>query len=204
MELTYGKTFKEFRSLYPITFIIISVNSLLFIATLATNLKYGDAFVQSIFGITNEKFEPWRFVTYAFIHNDVQHFLGNNLFFYLMAPPIEIILGRKMFMIFMMITILITPIGDFLFFLTENLVGSSGIVFGIMAIYYCLFVIRRDLFSKQTIIIIAIWSLMGWGNTFFMKHVSVSGHVTGFIFGLLFSVLVLNKHEINEKMGRAL
>lgn len=193
MDLSYGKTFREFRSLYPITFIIISVNTCLFIATQITNLKYGNGFVQSIFGITSEKYEPWRFVTYAFIHNDVQHFLGNNLFLYLMAPPIEIILGRKKLMIFLLITILITPIGDFLFFLTENLVGSSGIVFGIMAIYYYLFIKKRDLFSNQIIIVIAIWSLIGWGNTFFMKHVSVSGHVTGFLFGLLFSVLVLNK-----------
>lgn len=195
MNIKYGSTLKEFRTLYPVTFYIIAINTCTFIITVIFNWIYGDGYVQTSFGITSGRYEPWRFITYAFLHNGIQHYLGNNFFLYIMNPPIEYILGRRKFLIFILISIVVTPMGDFLFLSTDSLVGSSGICFGILAIYYYLMISKRVVLSKQTVIILVIWSFLGWGSTFLLERISISGHITGFVWGILFSLMVFRKNE---------
>lgn len=178
MNIEYGNTLKEFRTLYPVTFYIIAINTCLFFITVIFNGICGSGYVQSLFGITSGRYEPWRFVTYAFLHNGIQHYLSNNLFLYIMAPPIEYILGRGKFMIFILMNIILTPMGDFLILSTSSLVGSSGICFGIMAVYYCIMISKRVVFRKETVIMLFVWSFLGWGSTFLMERISISGHIT--------------------------
>jgi len=199
MNIEYGNTLKEFRTLYPVTFYIIAINTCLFFFTVIFNGIYGVGYVQSVFGITSGRYEPWRFVTYAFLHNGIQHYLSNNLFLYIMAPLIEYILGRSKFMIFILMNIILTPMGDFLLLSTNSLVGSSGICFGIMAVYYCLMISKRVVLGKQTVMMLVVWSFLGWGSTFLMERISISGHITGFIWGLLFSLMVFRKNDKRHK-----
>ncbi|KHF31445.1 rhomboid family intramembrane serine protease [Paenibacillus cookii] len=199
MNIEYGNTLKEFRTLYPVTFYIIAINTCLFFITVIFNGIYGVGYVQSVFGITSGRYEPWRFVTYAFLHNGTQHYLSNNLFLYIMSPLIEYILGRSKFMIFILMNIVLTPMGDFLLLSTNSLVGSSGICFGIMAVYYCLMISKRVVLRKQTVMMLVVWSVLGWGSTFLMERISISGHITGFIWGLLFSLMVFRKNDKRHK-----
>ena len=198
MNVYYGRTLREYRGQYPVTFWLITINSLLFLATLAINARYGSDTVQNRFGITSGSPELWRWVTYAFLHNGFQHYAGNNLFLYMMAPTVEHLLGRVRSIALVCFTVPITPVAHYFYSNDVGVVGSSGIVFAMLGIYGWLIIRNRDLLSKPLIGLVVFWSVVGWTFTFLGERVSVSGHVIGFLCGVVFSLVCMRKTKSPE------
>lgn len=70
-----------------------------------------------------------RFFTYVLGHSGWSHFVGNAAYLLLLGPMLEEKYGAKMLLHIMLITALVTSLGNFIFFPNVALCGASGIVF---------------------------------------------------------------------------
>jgi len=87
--------------------------------------------------------EPWRLISYQFIHNDPWHLLMNMFGLYFFGPPLEKYWGPRRFLIFYLLCgvagglafiVLSTALG-----MTGPLIGASGAVLGLLAACAVLF-----------------------------------------------------------------
>ncbi|WP_342515352.1 rhomboid family intramembrane serine protease [Sutcliffiella sp. FSL R7-0096] len=142
----------------------------------------------------------WRLLTYAFLHFGIYHYLFNMLFLLVLAPPLEIILGKIKFIVFLFISIICTSL--LVIIVSEQPgVGASGIVFAIMG-FFIFLVGKKDKtlnsFDSKLIIQFTLFSWIGTIIFSVVTHqmVTVSGHLGGFISGILLSFLcTLLKHS---------
>ena len=70
-----------------------------------------------------------RFFTYVLGHDGWGHFVGNASYLLLLGPMLEEKYGARMLSHIMLITALVTSLGNFIFFPNVALCGASGIVF---------------------------------------------------------------------------
>ena len=80
-------------------------------------------------------FFPWQLVTYAFLHADFNHFFFNGLALWIFGSPIEHYWKEKRFIIFVFTCILGGAIMSLLAYSNFNLMGISGLVFGLLIAY---------------------------------------------------------------------
>lgn len=86
--------------------------------------------------------QPWRLVTYMFLHGSFLHILFNMLWLWWMGRPVETQLGSRNFLVLFLgsgiggalINLMLTN-----FFVTNVTIGASGAVFGIMVTFAVLF-----------------------------------------------------------------
>jgi membrane associated rhomboid family serine protease len=179
------------RYLTPILkwLIISSVLIFLFQYTILLIFGISDKFIaffaQNPYSIIY-KFQIWRMITYCFIHANGMHLLFNMLALWFFAPEIEIRFGTKKFIgfilitgigaalvhtIFVLIQAMINAHGEKLYFqylLMQPIIGSSGIVYGILVanlIYYpdrtVLFNFLLPMKMKYFVIIMIVLEFLG-------------------------------------------
>lgn len=86
--------------------------------------------------------QPWRLVTYMFLHGSFLHILFNMLWLWWMGRPVESNLGPRNFLVLFLgsgiggalINLMLTN-----FFATNVTIGASGAVFGIMVAFAVLY-----------------------------------------------------------------
>ncbi|MEX2403914.1 MAG: rhomboid family intramembrane serine protease [Balneolales bacterium] len=86
--------------------------------------------------------QPWRLVTYMFLHGSFLHILFNMLWLWWMGRPVESQLGAKNFLVIFLgsgvggalINLVLTNL-----FVSNVTIGASGAVFGIMVTFALLF-----------------------------------------------------------------
>jgi len=88
-------------------------------------------------------FEPWRLVTYQFLHGSVTHILFNMLGLYFFGPPMEREWGANRFLYFYLLCGVVGGLA-FVFFSTilDNpmpIVGASGAILGLLTACAILF-----------------------------------------------------------------
>lgn len=103
--------------------------------------RYGSVFPVSIKAVV---FQPWRVITYQFLHADFWHIFGNMLWLYFLGPNLENMWGSKRFLIFYLVcgTMggIVYPVLVFTGWLDlGQMVGASGAVLGIVAATAILF-----------------------------------------------------------------
>ena len=93
----------------------------------------------------------WQFVTYMFLHGDPVHIFLNMFALLIFGIVIENTLGRKKYLtlffisgiassvIYLLITVSITPAAELSFILNIPMLGASGAVFGVLAAYGLLY-----------------------------------------------------------------
>jgi membrane associated rhomboid family serine protease len=88
-------------------------------------------------------FEPWRLITYQFLHADPGHLLMNMLGLYFFGPPLERYWGSKRFLFFYLFCGIVAGLAFVLFsslFAAANpIIGASGAVLGLLAACALLF-----------------------------------------------------------------
>jgi membrane associated rhomboid family serine protease len=85
-------------------------------------------------------FEPWRILTYAFIHGGFFHLFFNMLMFWMFAPPVEEELGTRSFValyLFSAVFAGLVSIACYALGITDGnpIIGASGALFGVMVAY---------------------------------------------------------------------
>ncbi len=136
--------------------------------------------------------QPWRIVTYLFLHHDVWHILFNMLWLYWMGRQVEQDLGPRTFSSIFFISGIGGALLNLLLsgvFGTTPVIGASGAVYGIMVAFALLYpnapimlFLLPPLPAKYVIAgLIAIDVILIGDKTAIARLVHVGGALTGFV-----------------------
>jgi len=142
-------------------------------------------------GIIKTILTPWSLITYSFLHSSIMHLLSNMILFYFISISFVDIFSERQLLSFYIVSSIFIGILNILilniFSIDNYVLGASGVVFGLFAaVGYMKPNMIVNLFS-----IIKI--KMKWLVLFFIilefSRLSLSsiGHLSGVVFGLLFT-----------------
>lgn len=158
-----------------------------------------DALLQSStserFALERAAVQPWRFVTYQFLHGDLGHWLGNMIVLFLAGSFAEAALGRARFLAGYLLSGVAA--GALHLALSDMpVLGASGAIAGAMAMTAVCYGLRRVpvfvwvLFYFDTLRMPAVWLLPIWianelwqWTTGTEESVAYAAHLGGFLAG---------------------
>jgi membrane associated rhomboid family serine protease len=152
----------------------------------------------------SSNFTLWQLISYQFLHVGLSHILFNMLALLTFGPEIEEIYGQKKFYIYYLICGVSSALLHCLMTKSGSpLVGASGSVFGILAMWGLyfpnrkinLFFIPIDIKVKYLVSILIISEvIMGFITLFFSSDkVSHFGHIGGALAGLVIFLATKSK-----------
>lgn len=95
-----------FRLLPPVIKNLLILNGLFFLATMALGGAYGIDLIET-FGLhyfAAEKFSPYQFITYMFMHGGITHIFFNMFALWMFGNVLENVWGPKRFLIYYFVT----------------------------------------------------------------------------------------------------
>mgnify|MGYP005815658875 CR=1 FL=1 len=164
-----------------------------------------DALLQSptadAFALARDLAQPWRFITYQFMHGDLGHLLGNAVVLLLAGSFAEPALGRLRFLAGFLLSG--AAAGALHLALSDApVIGASGAIAGTMAMVAVLYRLQRVpvfvwlLFYFDTARIPALWLLPVWiANELWQwlaaseESIAYAAHVGGLLFGAAFALI---------------
>jgi rhomboid protease GluP len=179
----------------PLTAGIFVVNTLMFLLTLATggfgtdNLLRLGALVPILVKTGGEYY---RILTSMFLHGNVIHFLSNMVALYFLGTAMERCLGGIRYLALYFLTGIGCGLAIVLFGNPLDLtIGASGALYGIMAGMLFITFRNRNWFTPASVRSIRQTTLLNFFITFLIPNISIIGHVTGFVLGLLASFFLV-------------
>ncbi|HSG91385.1 MAG TPA: rhomboid family intramembrane serine protease [Pseudomonadales bacterium] len=176
------------------------------------------------FGLTPADMAPVTLVTSLFLHGDLSHLFGNMFFLVLCGFTVEAAIGHGRFLAFYLVSGVLAGAGHAVFDLdsTVPLIGASGAVSGVMAMYLALFRLKRIEFFYWIFVFVgyvrlpALTVLPAWIAKevwFFVSEpdasVAFMAHAAGFTAGavliglqLVFGREVVDESYIEEDQDR--
>ena len=121
-----------------------------------------------------------QFMLYQFLHGGVFHLLSNTFFLYMFGNQVETMLGRNRFMLFFVLSSLFVGI-SLLIFSQSNTIGISGFAMAVLAYVFLDLYAKKNPEYRSAGIFLLINMAIG-----FTGNISLTGHVSGAIFGMLF------------------
>lgn len=192
---------KPFRYLPKCIRVLLIANAVVFLAgilggqMLEAKIRFYGALIPAFM------IEPWRYVTYAFVHGGFWHFLFNMMMLWMFGDEICDYLGEKKFVGLYFFSAIFAGIFSIPFYIFGLLspysliIGASGALMGLFVAYYKLFPERRLLMFfvvpmkiKHAIwVLIALDILMSRTNDSIAHFTHLGGVLAGFIFMALFT-----------------
>ncbi|WP_375218697.1 rhomboid family intramembrane serine protease [Psychrobacillus sp. PGGUH221] len=145
--------------------------------------------------------ELWRFITYAFGHMSLFHYILNTPLLLILSRPLEKYYGSKMFLLLYTVLSLCSGLSIYYFYQGDYpLAGSSGAGYGLIGIF-TFFVLRYphkiSSYDKRFILIFLVLSLI---FTLSVPNISISGHVggiiSGFVIAFIISIIESDKKDV--------
>lgn len=144
---SFGSHIKRIYESWPVALrTIITINVVVFLIQVLSGRTIENSYIVPYLGfVTTWKsvlFQPWRIVTYMFLHATIWHILFNMLWLWWMGRAVEETLGSRLFIVIYfgsgiggaLIDVLFSPI-----FGTSLVIGASGAVFGILVAFAVLY-----------------------------------------------------------------
>lgn len=154
------------------------------------------------FGLSREHADWWRWITYAFVHADLLHILGNLLFLWVFGPTVEDRLGRIGYVVFVLCAAAAAGAGHLAASKSALVVGASGVVAGVTGAFLILcprvnirtfvFFILIGVFNIPAVWYIAFCiarDVIGFGHG--GRDVSYAAHLGGYAFGASVALALL-------------
>ena len=185
---------------------LIAVNVFLFLLTFSPRINplTGEVvrFLRPLaepFTLIPKEWHVWQFVSYAFLHGDYLHIIGNMFFLYLFGNNINDKLGHVGYLCFYLAGAIFSGIGHTVFHLASSTptLGASGAVAAVTGAYLVLFpqtliTVLYWLFFIGTVEVPAlyfiIFKLIVWDNLIEPKFsppgIAYSAHLAGYSFGI--------------------
>ncbi|GMB09524.1 rhomboid family intramembrane serine protease [Thermolongibacillus altinsuensis] len=190
--------FPTFIRRYPITTLILGICTVLMIITTFMG-GYNINTVAQLGGYDKQlinRGQVWRLLTYAFGHMSYAHFFLNMPFILIFSRPLERILGRIKFLLsYVYMSVFASIIIHFFSDYPIPLAGSSGPGYGLLGMYIFLVLRHRNKIPTYDRRFIITFTLMGFIMTFLIPGISISGHIGGFVGGILLSPFVFKKQK---------
>ena len=174
------------RSDAPATFVLVGLCIAAFVAEILTGGSIGELGGDSLsidwglFGPAVANGEPYRIVTYSFLHAGLVHLAFNMIALYVLGTLLEPAIGTWRFLGIYAVSVLGGAFGALLFDPNELTVGASGGVFGLMAAG---FLIARDRGLDQLASQIGFFVVLNLFITFAIPGISIGGHIGGLVGG---------------------
>lgn len=169
------------------------------------------------YGLSPKEFSIVTLITHQFLHGDTWHLLGNMVFLLICGFAVEAALGLSRFVVYY----LIGGVGGGLMYCifpssfdgSTHLVGASGAISAVMAMYVTLFQLKKIEFFYWAFVFVgyfrapALWLLPFYIVSELMRlifddnsPVAYSAHVGGFLAGgsLIFYTLYTNSRAIDQ------
>ena len=174
------------RSDAPATFVLVGICVAAFVAELLTGGSIGELGGDSLsidwglFGPAVAEGEPYRIVSYSFLHAGLLHLAFNMIALYVLGTLLEPAIGTRRFLGIYAVSVLGGAFGALLLDPNELTVGASGGVFGLMAAG---FLIARDRGLDQLASQIGFFVVLNLFITFAIPGISIGGHIGGLLGG---------------------
>jgi rhomboid protease GluP len=195
------ETFKQFLQRYPILSLIIASNVVVFLYVWLADISgsTSDEILNkgSIIPIEFIDGEYWRFLTYAFLHGGLTHLIMNMFFLIIIAPPLEVMIGKLRLVFLFLFTVLSTSL--FVSFLGSNAgIGASGFTYGILGLYIYMVVYHKGFLDVNSKKIVLIWTGIGWISTLIIPEISLLGHLGGFVGGFVYGWIAIRQNSLRH------
>lgn len=197
------ESFKQFLQRYPVVSTIIALNVLVFIyewiADRGVSPLSPDYVLNrgSIFPIEYIDGEYYRFFTYAFLHGGLTHLIMNMFFLIIIAPPLEVIVGKLRFFLLFAFTVLTTSLCVSLFGAHAG-IGASGFTYGILGLFIYIVVQHKGFLDMNSKKIVLIWTVIGWVSSFIIPEISILGHLGGFVGGFVYGWIATRRNSLRH------
>lgn len=176
-----------------VTYILIAINALFFLADLATGsggLGGGGQMASDLglFGPAVGNGEWYRLITSGFLHAGLVH-IGFNMFaLYILGPLLEPALGRARFTALYFASLFAGSLGVMLLSPNDLTVGASGAIFGLFA---AAFVIARGRGLNDVASQLGFLLVINLVITFTIPNISVGAHLFGALGGAACALLIV-------------
>jgi len=143
---SFGQSLKRGYKGLPIAIrTLITINVVVFLMMVIGGSSFSRVLVDKLGFIpqfSTTLFQPWRLVTYIFLHAGGMHIIFNMLWLWWMGRPVEETLGPKVFTVIFLGSGIGGALINLLFagyFGVNTVIGASGAVFGVMVAFATLF-----------------------------------------------------------------
>ncbi len=180
-----------------VTYTIMAIIVIVFVAEVITGqlVGAGSPIVTALaYYAPYTAIEPWRMLTYIFVHGGILHILFNLYSLFVLGPEMERLVGRWRFSVLF----LLSGVGGAVAVLLSNpaspVIGASGAIFGLFGAY---FVIARHLGgnNRQLIIVIVINLAIG----FLVPGIAWQAHVGGLLIGALVAFVLVRTRDRRKR-----
>jgi membrane associated rhomboid family serine protease len=177
-----------------VTYAIIAVCVILFVAELLTGSTRGPVFQSLVSYGPFTGAEPWRMVTSIFIHLSILHLLFNMYSLYVFGPILERLLGHGRYIALFLLSGLGGSVAVLLIAPGTPVAGASGAIFGLLGAF---FVIQRHLGGNNVQLLIVIGLNLAIG--FIVPNIAWQAHVGGLIVGGLVSLIFVRTRNRQQR-----
>jgi membrane associated rhomboid family serine protease len=198
-QRTQVRTARTMSSEPRLTYAIIAVNVLVFVAQIATGAGGFDSTSGSVFR-DGALFGPyvaagdwWRIVTAGFMHAGFLHIAFNMYFVYFLGTLMEPAIGRLRFGVLYAVSLLGGSLGALLLDFYSPAVGASGAAFGLL-VGGILLMRSRGIDPMNSGLVLTL--VLNLAITFIIPGISIGAHIGGIIAGGIGAVLLF---EVGER-----
>ena len=198
-QRTQVRTIRATSTEPQLTYAIIAINVLVFLAQIATGAGGFDATSGTVFrdgalyGPLVGDGDWWRIVTGGFLHGGLLHIAFNMYFVYFLGTLLEPAIGKLRFGALYAVSLLGGSLGALLVSYDKPVVGASGAAFGLLAAG--IIVMRaRGIDPMQSGLGMTL--VLNLGITFLIPGISIGGHIGGLVAGGLAALLLF---EVGER-----
>jgi rhomboid protease GluP len=198
MSLLTSEGRRMYVHFHPVTTVLLTLNAMMVIVVL-----WFGGFGLEVLVETGAIWPPlltvggqwYRLVTAMFLHGSILHFLMNSLVLYYLGSHLERLLGAVKYGVFYMVTGIVSSLAV-VWFGNQNAVtiGASGALFGVIGALLYLTYVRPTWFQGTAIRQIRQLVIINLVLTFAIPNISVTGHIGGFLAGLLLITLLVPKN----------
>jgi membrane associated rhomboid family serine protease len=205
-QKTQVRTIRTMSSDPQVTYALIVINVIVFVAQIATGAGGFDATSGSVyrngalFGPLVAAGDWWRIVTSGFLHAGLLHIAFNMYFVYFLGNMLEPAIGKVRFAALYFVSLLGGSLGALLLSFDSPTVGASGAAFGLLAGAIILMRSRGINPMESGLVMLLVLNL---GITFLLPGISVGGHLGGIVAGGIAALLLFEVGEKQRGMRQA-
>ncbi|QMV17713.1 rhomboid family intramembrane serine protease [Granulicella sp. 5B5] len=187
---------------YTITYALIAINALVFLAMVASGVSFTSPTPQEVFNWGGD-FGPatvgahqwWRLLTSIFVHFGIIHIAFNMYVLYQIGPFIELVFGRARYLLIYFIAGLSGSVVSVWVHPQSVGAGASGAIFGLYGAVFGFLLIKRNVLNPA-----ATQSIFRSAGIFVLYNIvygslsrttDLSAHFGGLISGFLIGLLLV-------------
>ena len=185
--------FHQFPRMFPVVTSILIIQTIVFFFFLISGYQQNPMYWVQFGAIIQWRIaegEFWRLLFSLFLHVDFFQWLMIFFSIYLLAPQLEWLFGRSVFLLLFLVTGMIGNWGIYLMDFNGIYTGATEAVFGMVGVYLYLLLrgIIHPLFGRAMILFIVLTLLLGYAFLF--------AHILALIAGFTMAMIIIQIKQI--------